>query len=61
MRGKLLRGSSLVAYFAGWEAILSPQTDLLAVACFVGIGLFFRTIPTRKASLVSHLQSLRAE
>jgi putative ABC transport system permease protein len=51
----------VVAYFAGWEAILSPQAVLLAVASSVGIGLLFGTIPARKASLASPVQSLRAE
>jgi putative ABC transport system permease protein len=51
----------VVAHFAGWEAILSPQTVLLAVASSVGIGLLFGTIPARKASLASPVTSLRAE
>jgi len=51
----------VVAHLAGWEAILSPQTILLAVASSVGIGLLFGTIPARKASLASPVQSLRAE
>ena len=61
MRGKLLQGSSLVAHFAGWEAILSPQAVLLAVASSIGIGLLFGTIPAQKASLASPVTSLRAE
>ena len=51
----------VVAYFAGWEAILSPQAVLLAVASSIGIGLLFGTIPARKASLASPVTSLRAE
>jgi hypothetical protein len=48
-----------VVHFAGWEAILSPQTVLAAVASSVGIGLLFGTIPVRKASLASPVTSLR--
>jgi ABC-type antimicrobial peptide transport system permease subunit len=51
----------VVAHLAGWEAILSPQTIPWAVASSVGIGLLFGTIPARKASLASPVQSLRAE
>jgi putative ABC transport system permease protein len=51
----------VVAYFAGWEAILSPQAVLLAVASSIGIGLLFGTIPARKASLASPVTFLRAE
>ncbi len=51
----------VVARLAGWDAILSPQTILLAVASSAGIGLLFGTIPARKASLASPVQSLRAE
>ena len=50
-----------VAYFAGWEAILSLQTLLLAVASSAGIGLLFGTIPAHRASLASPVNSLRAE
>jgi putative ABC transport system permease protein len=50
-----------VAHFAGWQAILVPQTFLLAVAASAGIGLLFGTIPARKASLASPIQSLHAE
>jgi putative ABC transport system permease protein len=51
----------VVAHFAGWQPILHPQTFLLAVAASAGIGLLFGTIPARKASLASPIQSLRAE
>jgi putative ABC transport system permease protein len=51
----------IVAHFAGWKAILVPQIFLLAVAASAGIGLLFGTIPARKASLASPINSLRAE
>jgi putative ABC transport system permease protein len=51
----------IVAHFADWEAILVPQILLLAVAASVVIGLLFGTIPARKASMASPIQSLRAE
>jgi putative ABC transport system permease protein len=51
----------VVAYFAGWEAILVPQISLFAVAASAGIGLLFGTIPAHKASLASPIHSLRAE
>ena len=50
-----------LGHFAGWEAILAPQTLLLAVASSAGIGLLFGTIPAQKASLASPVTSLRAE
>jgi putative ABC transport system permease protein len=50
-----------VAHFAGWQAILVPQTFLLAVAASAGIGLLFGTIPARKASMASPINSLHAE
>jgi putative ABC transport system permease protein len=51
----------IVAHFADWEAILVPQILLLAVAASAVIGLLFGTIPARKASLASPIQSLHAE
>jgi putative ABC transport system permease protein len=51
----------VIAHFADWEAILVPQILLLAVAASALIGLLFGTIPARKASLASPIQSLRAE
>jgi len=51
----------VVSYLADWQAVLVPQTLLLAVACSAAIGLIFGTIPARKASLASPVNSLRAE
>jgi putative ABC transport system permease protein len=51
----------VVAHFAGWQAILAPETIVLAVASSAAIGLVFGTIPARKASLASPVSSLRAE
>jgi len=51
----------VVAYVADWQAVLVPQTLLLAVACSAAIGLIFGTIPARKASLANPVTSLRAE
>jgi putative ABC transport system permease protein len=51
----------VVAHVADWEAILVPQIFLPAAAASALIGLLFGTIPARKASLASPIQSLRAE
>jgi hypothetical protein len=42
-----------VAYVADWQAVLVPETLLLAVACSAAIRLLFGTIPVRKASLAN--------
>ncbi len=51
----------VVARIAGWEAILAPKILMAAIAASAGIGLLFGTIPARKASLASPIQSLHAE
>jgi putative ABC transport system permease protein len=51
----------VVAFLAGWQAIIAPQIVVLAVASSAAIGLVFGTIPARKASLASPVSSLRAE
>jgi putative ABC transport system permease protein len=51
----------VVAHVADWQAVLVPQTLLLAVACSAAIGLLFGTIPARKASLANPVSSLRSE
>ena len=51
----------VVAYVADRQAVLVPQTLLLAVACSAAIWLLFGTIPARKASLANPVNSLRAE
>jgi ABC-type antimicrobial peptide transport system permease subunit len=51
----------IVARFAGWQAIMAPETIVLAVASAAAIGLVLGTIPARKASLASPISSLRAE
>jgi putative ABC transport system permease protein len=51
----------IVAHMAGWEAVLVPQTSLLAVGASAAIGLLFGTIPAHKASVANPVSSLRAE
>jgi putative ABC transport system permease protein len=51
----------LVAQFAGWRIVLSPEAVLLAVAFAFAIGVFFGFYPARKAARLNPVEALRFE
>ncbi|MCR4294819.1 MAG: ABC transporter permease [Elusimicrobia bacterium] len=50
-----------MSFFAGWAAIVTPQSVLLAFVFSAGTGIVFGFWPARKASLLSPIEALRYE
>ena len=51
----------LIANFAGWRVVISPQAVGLAVAFAFVIGVFFGFYPARKAARLNPVEALRFE
>ena len=54
-------GTLMIAEFAGWRVVLSPEAVALAVAFAFVIGVFFGFYPARKAARLNPVEALRFE
>ncbi|HLA81604.1 MAG TPA: FtsX-like permease family protein, partial [Thermoleophilia bacterium] len=54
-------GSELIAYFAQWSTLLSPEAVLIAFCFAAAVGIFFGFYPARKASRLDPIEALRYE
>ncbi len=54
-------GAKVLAYFTGWETVISPLVMIVAVGFSGGVGVFFGFYPARKAAALNPIEALRYE
>jgi len=53
--------AGLIANFADWPVLISPEIVLLAIAAAAATGIFFGFFPARRAAHLNPIEALRSE